>query len=114
MPISPDHHSLFHSSDASDKLDLFQNLLDEHTLEADEALALLNTIHSELEQREGHDPSVYVRYARMMESLRQHMPEVHQEVTTKWEQLHSRIQQQVPKTETYEADAEEFQGKIKS
>ncbi|MCE9644627.1 MAG: hypothetical protein K8S20_01410 [Chloroflexi bacterium] len=87
MPISARHTDLFHNSDTSDKILLFQQLLESQDLTAMEALALLNTIHQELQQSEGHQPEVYVRYARMMELFRKRMPELQEEVTRKWSEL---------------------------
>ena len=84
MLLSSNHHDLFHQSDTADKISLFQNLLQSHDLSADEALALLRSIHTELEQPQGHDRSIYENYARMMESLRHEMPEVHQYVVENW------------------------------
>lgn len=87
MPISAQHTDLFHNSDTSDKILLFQQLLKSQDLTAMEALALLNTIHQELQQSEGHHPEVYVRYAQMMELFKKRMPELHEEVTRKWSEL---------------------------
>ena len=92
MPISEERHNLFHSSGIADKLSLFQSLLDSKDLDADEALALLNNIHAELEQPRGQSSSVYVRYAEVMESLQRQMPEVHQEVAARWQESHSKLQ----------------------
>ncbi len=41
MPISKDHHDLFHGSSTLDKINLFQTLLDSKDLTSMEALALL-------------------------------------------------------------------------
>src|SRR6185436_6206302 len=85
MPISSSHHELFHQSNTADKISLFQSLLQSKDLNADEALALLKSIHTELEQPQGHAPSVYEDYAHMMESLHHAMPEVHQHVVANWQ-----------------------------
>ena len=105
MPISQDHNDLFHSSSAADKLLLFQSMLDAKDLESGEALALLSSIHADLEQPQS-DHSTYVRYAEMMERLRQEMPEVHQAVLSTWRDAHARIQAAVSASEV-EAEAEE-------
>jgi hypothetical protein len=92
MPISQDHHNLFQSSNALDKLTLLQSLLDAGALTSDEALALLNSIHTELEQPEGHTRAVYTQYAEVMESLRIKTPNIYHDISTKWQQLHSVLQ----------------------
>src|ERR1051325_8825669 len=84
MPLSDNHHDLFHQSSAADKISMFESLLGSHDLNQDEALALLKSIHAELEQPEGHDRSVYEDYAQMMEELHHEMPDVHQYVVTNW------------------------------
>ena len=92
MSISQNHHDLFQDSSALDKLNLFQSLLDAGSLTSDEALALLNTIHAELERPEGHDHSVYTRYAEVMESLRVKMPKIHEGISANWQKLRSNMQ----------------------
>ena len=92
MPIPENHHNLFQNSGALDKLNLFQSLLDAGALTSDEALALLNSIHAELERPEGHNRTVYTQYALVMESLRTKMPSMYQEISAKWQQLHSVLQ----------------------
>jgi len=87
MPISQDHHDLFQSSAALDKIRLFQTLLDSEDLTSTEALALLNSIHTELESAQGHDPAIFRQYAEAMESLRLKMPNIHKEVAEKWSDL---------------------------
>src|ERR1044071_6694439 len=86
MPISSSHHDLFHQSNAADKISLFQSLLESQDLSADEATALVKSIHTELEQPEGHDRSVYESYVHMMEDLNHNMSEVHQQVVASWQQ----------------------------
>jgi hypothetical protein len=90
MPISSAHHDLFHQSNTSDKMTLFRSLLDSGQLAADEALALLNSIHTELEQARG-DRDIYLRYAELMQSLRQQRPDVYDQVAVKWRSLHERM-----------------------
>src|SRR5258706_10994476 len=80
MPLSSSHHDLFHQSNAADKISLVQSLLQANDLNADEALALVKSIHEELAQPEGHDGSVYASYAHMMEALRHVLPETHQQM----------------------------------
>jgi hypothetical protein len=92
MPISQNHHDLFHSSGTLDQLNLFQSLLDAGSLTSTEALALLNTIHIELEKPGTHDHSVYTRYAEVVESLRVKMPAVYADISTNWQNLRSRLQ----------------------
>src|SRR6185436_13433723 len=79
------HHDLFHQSNAADKISLLQSLLQSQDLNADEATALVKSIHTELEQPQGHDRSVYESYAHMMEALHHNMPEVHQQVVANWQ-----------------------------
>ena len=86
MPISKDHHELFHNSSTLDKINLFQTLLDSKDLTSMEALALLNTVHMELEKPQ-HAPAVYTQYAEMMEALRRKMPDLYEEVYRKWSDL---------------------------
>lgn len=50
MPLTPDHHNLFHQSSTADKLALFGSLLQAGAMNAEEALALLASIHAELEE----------------------------------------------------------------
>ncbi len=92
MPISQDHHDLFHSSGTSDKLDLFQSLLDSKDLTSDEALALLNSIHRELQHPQEHKSSMHIRYAEAMESLRKQMPEIHEQILNSWRQRGGNVQ----------------------
>src|SRR5215510_364475 len=89
MPISYNHDDLFRQSDTAGKIALFQSLLEARDLHADEALALLKSIHADLEQPQGHDHTVYASYARMMEALHHDMPEVHQHVVENWHTSHS-------------------------
>src|SRR5262245_48975280 len=91
MPLSASHHDLFHQSNAADKIALFQDLVQSQDLNADEALALMKSIHTELEQPQGHDRSVYASYAHMMESLHHEMPDVHQHVVENWGHPHLTI-----------------------
>ncbi|MFT3890004.1 MAG: hypothetical protein QM730_00080 [Anaerolineales bacterium] len=102
MPLSSSHHDLFQQSGTADKISLFQNLLHSHDLNADEALALLRSIHADLEQPQGHERSVYESYAHMMESLRHEMPDVHQHVVENWK--HPRQANSTEKAEEFVED----------
>jgi hypothetical protein len=57
--MSPDasHADLFKSSGVSDKIAELRSLLDSHDLTAEEALALLASIHADLKSQQG--PQVY-------------------------------------------------------
>jgi hypothetical protein len=121
MPISNDHHDLFHSSGTLDKINLFQTLLDSQDLTAMEALALINTIHLELEQQQGHDPAVYTRYVQMMEAFQRKMPDLHAEVVRKWSDLQFILKSREPKKEntpddfnTGSAGSKKYPGGFKS
>ena len=106
MPISKNHHDLFHSSSTLDKINLFQSLLDSQDITSMEALALLNTIHMELGQPQEHAPEVYERYAQMMEALRRKNPNVHEEVLRKWSDLQSILKARESKKENFPEDLE--------
>jgi len=104
MPISQDHRDLFHSSAALDKIKLFQSLLESQDLTSMEALALLNSIHAELESPHGHDPAIFRQYAEAMEALRLKMPDVHKEVAEKWSDLQYMHQLQQKKSQSKSGD----------
>jgi len=89
MPLSKNHHVLFQQSNVTDRMSLFQSLLDSHELTQDEALALLGAIHADLRQSQGQDGTIYARYARVMESLHSEMPDVHQYVVANWQMPHT-------------------------
>src|ERR1051325_366668 len=85
MPLSQDHHDLFHQPTVSDHLNLFQSLLDTKDLTSEKALALHNIIRTELE-RPQQNRSVYRRYSQVMESLHREMPEVYEQVVNGWQE----------------------------
>src|SRR5690349_16216612 len=93
MPISSSHQDLFHQASAAEKISLVQSLMESGELNANVAMALLKSIHSELAQPQGQDHSLYATYARLMASLNHQMPDVHQHVVTHWQaQQRARLQ----------------------
>src|SRR5689334_20037834 len=84
MTSSSNHQDLFHQASAAEKISLVQSLMETGELNANVAMALLKSIHSELAQPQGNDPSLYANYARLMASLNHKMPDVHQHVVTNW------------------------------
>jgi hypothetical protein len=89
MSISSNHQNLFHQSSAAEKISLVRSLMDTGDLNADIAMALLKSIHSELAQPQGEDHSLYASYAHVMASLQHQMPDVHQHVVTNWQAVRS-------------------------
>ena len=87
MSISSSHQDLFHQPSAAEKISFVRSLMDSHELNADVALALLKSIHTELAQPQPHgqNRSLYASYARMMTSLQHEMPDVHQHVVENWQ-----------------------------
>ena len=85
MSLSSSHQDLFHQPSPAEKISFVQSLIETGDLNADVAMALLKSIHSELAQPQGQDHSLYARYARLMASLQHEMPDVHQHVVTNWQ-----------------------------
>lgn len=85
MSISSSHQDLFHQPNAAEKISFVRSLMDSHELNADVALALLKSIHTELAQPQAEKRSLYASYARMMTSLQHEMPDVHQHVVDNWQ-----------------------------
>ncbi len=85
MSIYSSHHDLFHQPSTAEKISFVRSLLETGDLNADVAMALLKSIHSELAQPRGKNHSLYASYARMMASLQHEMPDVHQHVVTNWQ-----------------------------
>ena len=85
MSISSSHHDLFHQPSPAEKISFVRSLIETGDLNADVAMALLKSIHSELAQPQGQDHSLYASYARLMASLQHDMPDVHQHVVTNWQ-----------------------------
>ena len=113
MPISQNHHDLFHASGTMEKINLFQTLLETRTLTSMEALALLNTIHAELGNPQTHDPNTYKQYALAMEALEREMPDIHKEVTEKWADLQYVHKLREEKGEDHSEDIDSDDGKRK-
>src|ERR1051325_10518132 len=86
MAIFQNRHDLFRRSGTSDKLTLFQSLLDSKELTSDQALALLTAIRNELEQPQQRSSSHYRQYAKAIESLHRSMPDVYEQVVDAWQQ----------------------------
>jgi hypothetical protein len=84
MNILTPPRELFRTPDTSDKLSLFQSLFDASELNVDLALALLKVIHGELIREQSAEGSLYKRYARIIETLRYHKPEMLKEVIDAW------------------------------
>jgi len=84
MPFLSSHKDLFHIPTVGDNLIFLHSFLDDRTLNADEALALLKIIHTELTNQQGRDHSGYREYALGMSSLHHYMPDVHQQVVEAW------------------------------
>jgi len=78
------HQDLFQQASAAEKISLVQSLMETGELDANVAMALLKSIHSELAQPQGHDHALYANYARLMASLNHKMPDVHQHVVANW------------------------------
>jgi hypothetical protein len=85
MSTSSSHHDLFHQPGPADKISFVRSLKETGDLNADVAMALLKSIHSELAQPQGQDHSIYASYARLMASLQHEMPDVHQHVVRNWQ-----------------------------
>lgn len=87
MTISPSK-DLFRQATTSEKLALFQSLLESQDMQPGEALAVLGAIHAELRRPLADQRgSMYARYAQLMQSLLHRMPNIHQHVVANW-QLH--------------------------
>jgi len=85
MPLFSSHHDLFHQPSPAEKISFVRSLMETGALNADAALALLKSIHTELAQPQGNNHSLYASYARLMASLRHEMPEVYQHVVANWQ-----------------------------
>src|ERR1051325_2933023 len=94
MSASSSHQDLFHQASAAEKISLVQSLMETGELNANVAMALLKSIHSELAQPQGHDHALYANYARLIASLNHKMPDVHQHVVANW-RAPQRTQQQL-------------------
>jgi len=115
MPISSDHHNLFHQSGTADKISQFESLLQAHDLNGDEALALLKSIHTDLEQPQGHDHTVYASYAHMLEALHHEMPNVHQHVLANWQTpKHADTEEESVDDEVEEAESDEGESEARN
>ena len=99
MSISSSHQDLFHQPSAAEKISFVRSLMETGQLNADVALALLKSIHTELAQPQEKNHSLYASYARVMASLQHKMPDVHQHVVANW--------QATQRVEPEEASAEE-------
>lgn len=84
MTISPSK-DLFRQATTSEKLALFQSLLESQDIQPGEALAVLGAIHAELRRPPaGVGGFAYARYAQLMQSLLHQRPNVHQHVVAAW------------------------------
>jgi hypothetical protein len=101
MPLFSSDHDLFHQPSPAEKLSFVRSLMETGALNADAALALLNSIHTELAKPQGNNHSLYASYARLMASLNHEMPEVYQHVVANWQAP------QPARVEPEEASAEE-------
>src|SRR6266498_3806400 len=84
MSISSSHQDLFHQPGAAEKISFVRSLMETGDLNADVAVALVKSIHTELAQPQGQDHSSYASYARMMASLQHNLPDIHEHVVTNW------------------------------
>jgi len=84
MPLFQNRHELFRHSNTMDKISMFQSLFDSFELTADEALALLGSIHADLRQLRGKEGSVYAQYAGIIGLFQNGMPDICQHVITSW------------------------------
>ena len=71
------NQELFRGSDVHDRMDDLQSRLESHDLLPQEAVALLTVIHADLKNGRGADREAYARYARLVASLGNQMPEVY-------------------------------------
>lgn len=85
MSLFSSHHDLFHQPGLAEKISFVRSLMETGALNADAALALLNSIHTELVQPQRNNHSLYASYARLMASLNHEMPEVYQHVVANWQ-----------------------------
>jgi hypothetical protein len=86
MAIFQNRHDLFRSSDAADKLNLLQSLLDSKDLTSNQALALLTAIRNDLEQPQRGSSSTYRQYGAVIEALHKQMPEIYEQAVHAWQQ----------------------------
>lgn len=84
MTLSP-LREIFRIPTVTDKLNLFQRLLDLDEIHADLALALLKAAHSELSgKQQGRQRSAYRRYAGAIEALRYRKTDLLHHVANSW------------------------------
>lgn len=84
MDETLNQRDLFQRTNIKDKLRLFQQLFDARTLTPDAALALLNTIHRDLNAYHKADRVIYRQYAEAISSLQYHLPDTLQQVVDGW------------------------------
>ena len=84
MTNSSNRKDLFRNPTIGDKLNLFQLLFDTRSLTVDLTLALLKTIHTELNNHQKPDRTVFRRYAEIVASLHYHVPELFQQALDSW------------------------------
>lgn len=84
MNHSTNRKELFRIPAAAEKLSLFQDLFDLSEIHTDLALALLKVIHRELGEKPLPDPSMYRRYAGVIQSLRYGRSDMFQAVVEAW------------------------------
>ena len=67
------------------KLATFDMRLATQALTADDAASMLAAVHADLEQPEGHQPADYEQYAQLVQSFREQMPDVYEQVVSNWQ-----------------------------
>ncbi len=82
----PDYGNLFRDSGVQGILDYIQTRLRARDLSGPEALALISAVHRQLGRSAAPDAGVYQSYSKVMESLRQSLPDVHEFVVSAWRQ----------------------------
>lgn len=84
MDDTINQRDLFRQTSIKDKLKLFQQLLEARTLTPEAALALLNTIHRDLNAYHKADRVIFRQYAEAISSLKFYLPDTLQQVVDGW------------------------------
>ena len=69
----------------SGKLATFDMRLAGQALTADDAASMLSAVHADLEQPQGRGAADYEEYAQLVQSFRQQMPDVYEQVVDNWQ-----------------------------
>ena len=84
MALSDNQRALFHSPSPTDTIGFLQTRLDADELPTDLILALIAQVHAELAWRHSNKAADYANYARLVQSLRYHLPEIFQLLSKFW------------------------------